>query len=178
MAEAEITDADAAIANRDAAIAIRRVVVDELPLVRELAERIWPDAYEGVIERHRIEIMLGDIYALEALENEMDAFGHVFWMARHQNDDAGFVSAYKLDDVTWIKKLYVLPAKQKLGIGKQLMATAIAHFAPSRAVSLNVNTGNVKAIGYYQRAGFAIAEEVPVTMGPFDFTDYVMTKAL
>ena len=29
-----------------------------------------------------------------------------------------------------------------------------------------------------KHAGFVVDKEVPVRMGPFEFTDYVMTKAL
>jgi len=159
-------------------IDIRRIAADELPVVQQLAEDTWPFAFEGVIARHQIEIMLGDIYALESLENDMSALGHVYWVARHVHEDSGFISAFKVDDTTWIKKLYILPAKQGQGIGKALMAVAVAHFAPSRALSLNVNTGNTRAIDFYKYNGFAVEKEVPVKMGPFDFTDYVMTKVL
>lgn len=162
----------------DNTIAIRRIAANELPIVQQLAEEIWPHAFDGVIERHRIEIMLGDIYALESLENDMAALGHVYWIARHRQLDSGFISAFKVEDLTWIKKLYILPAKQGMGIGRALMATAEQHFAPSRALSLNVNTGNARAIAFYKHNGFAVEKEVPVKMGPFDFTDYVMTKVL
>lgn len=162
----------------DNSIAIRRIGVDELEIVQRLAEEIWPSAFEGVIQRHQIEIMLGDIYALESLEDEMLAQGHVFWIARHAGEDSAFVSSYKIDDVTWIKKLYVLPSKQGLGLGRALIATATEHFAPSRALSLNVNNGNTRAIAFYRKYGFEIEKEVPVKMGPFDFTDFVMTKLL
>jgi ribosomal protein S18 acetylase RimI-like enzyme len=162
----------------DDAITIRRITADELPIVQQLAEEIWPHAFAGVIERHQIEIMLGDIYALETLENDMTASGHVFWIARHHNTDSGFVAAYKAGDTTWIKKLYILPAKQGLGLGRALIETAMAHFAPSRALSLNVNNGNLRAIDFYRKYGFEVEAEVPVKMGPFDFTDFVMTKVL
>lgn len=159
-------------------IAIRRIGYGDLPIVQQLAEEIWPDAFEGVIERHQIEIMLEDIYALDTLRNDMDALGHIYWIARHANQDSGFISAYKRDDTTWIKKLYILPAKQGHGLGRALIAHATDHFAPSRALSLNVNTGNTKAIAFYKKYGFDVEKEVPVKMGPFDFTDYVMTKVL
>lgn len=160
------------------AITIRRIGVGELPIVQQLAEEIWPHAFDGVIQRHQIEIMLGDIYAPEALENDMTGLGHVFWIARHEHQDSGFVSAFKAGDTTWIKKLYILPGKQGRGLGRALMDTAAAHFAPSRALSLNVNNGNSRAIAFYKHAGFTVEKEVPVRMGPFDFTDFVMTKVL
>jgi len=159
-------------------IAIRRIAADELPIVQRIANDTWPTAFEGVIQRHQIEMMLDDIYALETLQNDMDELGHVFWVARYGHEDAGFMSSYKLDDVTWIKKLYILPGKQRLGLGRALMGTAQAHFAPQRALALNVNTGNAKAIAFYKKYGFTIEQEVPVMMGPFEFTDYVMTKVL
>ena len=159
-------------------IAIRRIAADELPVVQKIANETWPTAFAGVIERHQIEMMLEDIYDLDMLQNDMDALGHVYWVARHHGQDSGFVSSFKEDDVTWIKKLYILPSKQGLGIGRALMGTAKAHFAPQRALSLNVNNGNAKAIEFYKKYGFAVEKEVPVRMGPFDFTDYVMTKVL
>ena len=160
------------------AVAIRRIAASELPIVQKLANATWPNAFDGVIERHKIEMMLEDIYALETLQNDMDALGHVYWIARHNAQDSGFASAYQEGDVTWIKKLYILPAKQGHGIGRALIATALEHFAPQRAVSLYVNNGNAKAIAFYKKYGFEIEKEVPVKMGPFDFTDFVMTKAL
>lgn len=160
------------------AITIRRIDADELPIVQQLAEEIWPHAFDGVIQRHQIEIMLGDIYALESLENEMNALGHVFWIARHGHVDAAFLSAFRRDDVTWIKKLYVLPDRQGMGLGKALIRTALEHFGPARALSLNVNNGNTKAIAFYRHNGFEIEAEVPVTMGPFEFTDFIMTRTL
>jgi ribosomal protein S18 acetylase RimI-like enzyme len=159
-------------------IAIRRIAVDELPIVQWIANETWPTAFAGVIERHQIEIMLNDIYDLDTLQNDMEALGHVYWVARYGHEDAGFISSFKSDDVTWIKKLYILPSRQGLGIGRALMGTAKDHFAPQRALSLNVNNGNTPAIDFYKKYGFAVEKAVPVKMGPFDFTDYVMTKVL
>lgn len=159
-------------------IAIRRIKAGDLPIVQRIANDTWPTAFDGVIERHKIEMMLDDIYDLDMLRNDMDALGHVFWVARHNGQDSGFISSYQEDDVTWIKKLYILPSKQGLGIGRALIGTAKTHFAPQRALSLGVNSDNAKAIAFYKKYGFAVEKEVPVKMGPFDFTDYVMTKVL
>ena len=159
-------------------IAIRRIAAAELPIVQEIANATWPVAFEGVIQRHQIEMMLDDIYDLDTLQNDIEALGHVYWIARHGHEDVGFVSSFQEDDVTWIKKLYILPSRQGLGIGRALMGVAQDHFAPQRALSLNVNTGNTRAIEFYKKYGFAVEKEVPVRMGPFDFTDYVMAKVL
>ncbi len=54
---------------------------------------------------------------------------------------------------------------------------ALDHFGEgARQLVLYVNRDNRPAIDYYLRSGFSIAAEVPVTMGPYDFTDYMMQR--
>ncbi|OYW83062.1 MAG: hypothetical protein B7Z26_01610 [Asticcacaulis sp. 32-58-5] len=162
---------------------IRRIEADELYIVQSLAQRIWPNSYDGVIAPHQIDAMLAEIYALDTLEQDMEALGHVFWIISYAVPgeppvDTGFASAYKDGSTLWIKKLYILPEYQGLGLGKALMHNALEHFAPATHLSLYVNKGNEKAIDYYKYNGLQVITEVPVRMGPFDFTDYIMTKAL
>ena len=78
----------------------------------------------------------------------------------------------------WIKKLYVLSQIRGLGLGKRLIEAAVAAFPGAASVGLYVNNGNAPAIGFYRSRGFAVEDEVPVRMGPFDFTDLVMARPL
>ena len=43
-------------------------------------------------------------------------------------------------------------------------------------MALFVNDGNARAIAFYRSQGFEVESHVPVQMGPFRFTDYVMVK--
>ncbi|MDI7775188.1 GNAT family N-acetyltransferase [Asticcacaulis sp. EMRT-3] len=155
---------------------IRRIGADELEIVRELALIIWPKCYRNIIGPDRVDAMLAVLYASEALETEMRA-GHVFWLARVGALDVGYASAWLEGERLWLKKLYVRDDFRGHGLGKALMETALEHF-PARELALNVNKDNAPAIAYYQRSGFLIEAEVPVRMGPYDFTDYVMCKRL
>lgn len=156
---------------------IRRIGVDELEIVRELALIIWPKCYRNIIGPDRVDAMLAVLYATEALEEEMLDHGHVFWVARYGPLDVGYASAYKDGDRLWLKKLYVRDDHRGLGLGKALMETALGHFTASE-LALFVNKDNAPAINYYLRSGFKVEAEVPVTMGPYDFTDYVMQRAV
>jgi ribosomal protein S18 acetylase RimI-like enzyme len=90
--------------------------------------------------------------------------------------DLGYASAYRGDGRVWIKKLYLLAEARGLGLGKALIATARAHFGEDLPVALYVNDGNAPAIAFYRSQGFEIEQHVPVQMGPYQFTDYVMVR--
>ncbi len=159
-------------------IAITEIGPDELDLVRDLAFRIWPEAYAGVLPSEMIGPMLASIYALDTLRADMAERGHRYWLARAAGAPIGFASAYRDADRVWIKKLYVLSDARGSGAGSKLVSAAIAGFAGATSLALYVNDGNVKSIAWYKSRGFAVEAHVPVTMGGFDFMDYVMTKAL
>ena len=159
------------------AITITPLTRPDLPRVTAIARLTWPVAFDGLIPAAEIPKIVEAIYAPAQLEADMDN-GHAFWIAVANGADAAFCAAYREGDTVWLKKLYVLPAAQGLGLGTALTQTAIAHFAGAKEISLFVKNDNVKAIGFYRRAGFAIAREVPVTMGHMHFTDYVMIRPL
>ena len=68
-----------------------------------------------------------------------------------------------------------LPAPSP-ALGKALIATARAHLGPELPVALYVNDGNAAAIAFYRSQGFEVEQHVPVQMGPYQFTDYVMVN--
>ena len=149
-----------------------------LPRVRTLAYAIWPEAYAGILPTANIGPMLEDIYGLETLAADIDTLGHRYWIATVDGADAGFVSAYREGSRVWIKKIYVLASARGLSLGKRLIETAVTGFPDAGSVALYVNDGNAKAIGFYKSQGFAVEASVPVRMGGFDYTDFVMAKPL
>jgi diamine N-acetyltransferase len=157
-------------------IGIVPVAAAELARVQTLAHEIWPEAFAGILPAERIPGMLAEIYALQTLEADIAERGHQYWLASGDAGDLGFASAYQAQGRVWIKKLYVHETARGLGLGKQLIAVARTHFGPDLPVALYVNDGNAPAIAFYKAQGFAIETHVPVQMGPYQFTDYVMVK--
>lgn len=148
----------------------------DLPRVAELANRIWPEAFAGILPADRIPGMLAEIYDLRTLQADISERHHQYWLATMDGADLGFASAYRADGRVWIKKLYLLASARGLGLGKALIATARAHFGAALPVALYVNDGNAPAIAFYRAQGFEVEKHVPVQMGPYQFTDYVMLK--
>jgi ribosomal protein S18 acetylase RimI-like enzyme len=154
------------------------VEASELGRVRDLAERIWPECFAGILPAERIGPMVAEIYADTTLIADLVERGHLYWIAQRNGADVGYVSAYREKTRVWIKKLYLLASCRGSGLGKRLLATALAAFPDSASVGLYVNDGNAPAIAFYKAQGFVVEQHVPVKMGPFSFHDYVMAKAL
>lgn len=152
--------------------------LDDLPRVKALAERIWPECFAGILPAERIGPMVAEIYAPETLRADVTERGHRYWIAQIDGKDVGYVSAYQDGDRLWLKKLYLLDVCRGHGTGKRLVATVLDAFAGARELALYVNDGNTPAIAFYRAQGFEIEVTVPVRMGPFDFTDHIMRKAL
>lgn len=157
-------------------LAIFPIGPGKLSRVRALADVIWPEAYAGILPADRIGPMLADIYSASSLRADIGERGHRYWLATVDGKDAGFASAYREGDRVWIKKLYVLGSIRGLGLGKAMIAEVEAAFPGALSVGLYVNNGNAPAIGFYKAQGFAVEAEVPVRMGPYDFTDFVMSR--
>ncbi|MBW8882951.1 MAG: GNAT family N-acetyltransferase, partial [Asticcacaulis sp.] len=134
---------------------IRRIGVDELEIVRELALIIWPKCYRNIIGPDRVDAMLAVLYATDTLEHEMLNEGHVFWVVRHGHLDVGYASAFVEGGRMWLKKLYVRDDHRGLGLGKMLIDTALKHFhahevsVRPQEMALYVNRDNRPAIDYY-----------------------------
>jgi diamine N-acetyltransferase len=156
---------------------IRSLALADLPLVIDLAWRIWPVAYAGILTPEQIENLLTRIYDIENLAAEC-AEGHRFWAAYDDGVALGYASGYREGAVVWLKKLYVLPECQGRGVGRALMQSVVAAFLPAEEIRLLVNGGNRAAQKFYARCGFSRAGEVPVQMGDFHFTDYVYVQSI
>lgn len=156
---------------------IRALAASDLPLVAELAHRIWPVAYAGVLTADQIANILGSIYTPANLTAEIAA-GHRFWAAYDGANALGFASGYRDDAVVWLKKLYVLPTAQGCGVGRALVETVAGAFGEAAEVRLFVNDGNTAAQDFYRRCGFVLVETMPVKMGDFAFTDFIFSRRI
>jgi ribosomal protein S18 acetylase RimI-like enzyme len=162
---------------RAAACTVSPLTPQDIPIVSRLAHCIWPVCYADILTAEQIANMLERIYSEENLRKEM-AEGHRFWAAYESDAPVGFASAYKENEIVWLKKLYVLPDRQGRGIGKVLMDAAVAAFLPAQELRLLVHRHNLSAQRFYTRAGFARIGEAPVQMGDFHFVDLVFSKRL
>jgi len=160
-------------------MSIRLISGEEMVVIQDLAQRIWPDTFKEILTQEQIEYMLEWMYNPETLKKQVEQ-GHLFYIISENKIPLGFIgiepnhpSAHQLK----IHKLYVLPETQGSGLGKKLIQIAIDN-ASIRNISeivLNVNRFN-KAVTFYQHLGFSISYEENIDIGNgFWMEDYVMT---
>lgn len=156
---------------------------EELPLVQSLAHRIWRAHYPGIISDAQIDYMLARGYSSDALAPFLRTRHAGIALARLDQVPVGFVAWYPPGEPATLKldKLYVLPAKHGMGIGRRLIAhvEAAARAACCTQVILNVNKRNRGAIAAYECCGYSVREAVVVDIGSgFVMDDFVLVRQM
>jgi GNAT superfamily N-acetyltransferase len=77
-----------------------------------------------------------------------------------------------------LKRIYLLAPWQGNGNGKDLLERvfAVAEKRKAQRLLLSVYEKNVRAIGFYERAGFAAIGETVFMVGPVPFRDLVYAR--
>lgn len=163
---------------------VRRIGVEELPVVQKLAHRIWPAVYPGIITEAQIDYMLSIWYQPSAMAREMELRGTWFALIEAAgHGPVGYVSFehYAGTDICFINKLYLLPEMHGRGLGAAALSWVHERGRElgCTKLQLRVNRANTQAIRAYQRAGFAFLEEICTDIGSgFVMDDYRMEKRL
>jgi ribosomal protein S18 acetylase RimI-like enzyme len=159
---------------------IRKASITDIPLIRDLTFRIWPQTYTGLLTPEQIEYMLGMMYSESSLEKQMNS-GSQFIFVYDDEEPVGFaayfskeLSIYKLD------KIYILPSQQGKGTGRFVIDYIVDELKKKEAsaLQLQVKRDN-KARFFYEKLGFKILHEINVDIGNGYFmNDYLMEKKL
>ena len=101
---------------------IRAAVEADIPLLMDLAWRIWHACCPGIISPEQIEFMLGWIYSEDEIRRQLAA--GVPWKIAELNGSAiGYLSYQREDDGrVKISKLNILPEHQRRGHGQKMLA--------------------------------------------------------
>jgi ribosomal protein S18 acetylase RimI-like enzyme len=161
-------------------LTIRNATLEDIPLIRDLTFKVWPQTYSGILNREQIDYMLELMYSEAALQKQMND-KHYFIIVQEVDIPVGFASyseghagIYKLH------KIYLLPNQQGKGTGRFVIDHVITRIKASGAkrLQLNVNRNN-KAKDFYEKLGFTSIGELDTDIGNGYFmTDYTMEKKL
>jgi GNAT superfamily N-acetyltransferase len=159
---------------------IRNASIDDIPVIRELADKTWRIAYEEILSPAQLEYMLELIYSEASLQKQF-ATGHHFLILEEDGKPIAFADYNHLkENIYKLQKIYALPEQQGKGIGKLLINHVIERVKEKGAtvLLLNVNRYN-KAKQFYEHLGFKVISEEDIDIGEGYFmNDYVMSLNL
>ena len=161
-------------------LSIRKAGNTDIPLIRELTFKVWPQTYAATISKEQIDYMLEMMYSETSLQQQMDD-GCQFIIAYDESEPFGFASYQETGpSVFKLHKIYVLSSQQGKGTGRFLIDYILTNIEQrgATALQLQVNRQN-KAKNFYERLGFIVIEEADFNIGNgFFMNDYVMEKKL
>lgn len=158
---------------------IRKATLKDIPLIRELTFRVWPQTYAPILSQEQIDYMLELMYSESSLEKQMTTGGCTFIIAYEDGNPVGFASYSEDEPGRWkLNKLYILQNQQGKGTGKFVINYIIDEIKKKNANSLflQVNKNN-NAKSFYERLGFAEVDFINLDIGNGYFmNDYIMEK--
>ncbi|HUR66471.1 MAG TPA: GNAT family N-acetyltransferase [Chitinophagaceae bacterium] len=163
-----------------AALTLRRAYEKDIPLIRELTMKVWPQTYSTILTPEQIEYMLKLMYSEQSLSTQMKE-QQEFIIVDDGKEPVGFASfSLSSPGVYKLHKIYILPSIQGKGAGKFVIneITKAILRKGGTTLQLNVNRNN-KAKDFYERAGFTVIKEEDIDIGNGYFmNDYVMEKKI
>lgn len=157
-------------------VSVKKVGTEAIPVIKNLANIIWPATYSELITPQQVDYMMELIYSNASLQKQIHN-GHQFIVAYEAATPVAFASYSARENnpaVFKLHKIYILPNQQGKGIGKTLINYIVQDIAPSSSLQLNVNRHN-KALQFYQKIGFRIIGEEDIDIGSgFYMNDYIL----
>ncbi|MFN8310590.1 MAG: GNAT family N-acetyltransferase [Chitinophagales bacterium] len=159
-------------------IAFRRAVENDIPVIRELAEKIWRAHYISIISMEQIEYMLDKMYSEKSLKEQL--VRQPFTLIMKDGMAAGYYSVSETaPGEHYLHKFYIDNSNQRSGIGSAAMDFLLRSILDGSVIRLQVNRKNVNAINFYFRHGFRIAYAKDFEIGGgYTMDDFVMERQM
>ena len=147
----------------------------DIKTLSALAHKIWNAHYPPIIGQKQVDYMLGKMYSVESLNNQIFKEGHHFIAAYYDDKMEGFISySSKNGEDYIIHKLYVNTEIHRKGTGSALFSIVFGN-RKFETIRLTVNRQNITAINFYFKIGFVIEKIIDIDLGEgFVMNDFVM----
>ncbi|WP_297930385.1 GNAT family N-acetyltransferase [uncultured Coprobacter sp.] len=160
----------------------RKAGIDDIALIRDLAEKSFLPTYKEILSADQLDWMFDWMYSADSLRRQIED-GHVFFIAYDGDRPCGYVSVERQGEALFhLQKIYVLPDFQGKHVGQYLVRLVFDYvrslYSGECTVELNVNRNN-KAKFFYERMGFSVARsgDFPIGNGYY-MNDYIMAIEL
>ena len=161
-------------------LTIRNADLKDIPLIRELCFKVWPQTYSSQLSKEQIDYMLELMYSETSLAKQMTE-GFPFVIVYDNDEPVGFASFGEIEPAIYkLQKIYILLNQQGKGTGKFVIDHIIKAIKQkgATALRLQVHKKNI-AKAFYEKLGFYELYELVLDIGNgYVMDDYMMEKKL
>lgn len=157
-------------------LSIRNAILTDIPLIRELTFKVWPQTYAAILSKEQIDYMLEMMYSEVSLQKQMGD-GCIFIIVYDETEAIGFASYQEIEpSVFKLHKIYVLTSQQGKATGRFLIDYIISKIQRQGATSLQLQVSRKnKARNFYEKLGFKVIDEKDFDIGnSYYMKDYIM----
>ena len=159
----------------------RKAAADDIPLIQDLARRIWSEAYRGMLSTQQIAYMLEMMYSADVIAREVGK-GIAWELILDRGRPCGFLSYHPAaHHRVKLSKIYIEQDSRGKAIAEEAIMRVVKYAADTgmTSVFLTVNRHNKRAVRAYEKNGFLITDSVVTAIGGgFVMDDYIMTRAV
>lgn len=165
-------------------VSLLPLVVEDFPLIRDLAERVWRETYTGMIPAAQIDFMLAGRFADAALAETIAAPGRWLELLRLDGTPVGYCGCEIVaaePDALKLGQLYLLAARRGRGLGRFMLERVVARARAlgKRSITLQVNKRNHAARAFYLAHGFVVRDAAVFDIGAgFVMDDHLLERRL
>lgn len=160
---------------------IRKASLEDIPLIRGLAEIAFRETYRDILCPEQLTYMMDWMYSEDSLSRQMTEEDNVFFIEEGKGYASFRFEGHTDDDreLFHLEKLYVLPQYQKMGLGRALFEKVVREAASASSndnfrIELNVNRNN-PAVAFYEHLGMHKDRQGDFAIGKgFYMNDYIM----
>ena len=154
----------------------RQAIETDIPLINQLAQKIWLEHYPSIISVEQIEFMLCNRYSEKAIAEGMQR-GEQYFLAYANEEPVAYADIQWQGEFYYLHKFYLDVSKHRSGVGTKFFNYLLSKIDSSKPIKLQVNRKNFKAINFYFKIGFVIE-----SVGDFDIgggyfmNDFIMVR--
>jgi len=144
-------------------VVVRRAKMTDVSKVEAVARATWRVAYTGIIPDEVQRRLLDTWYSPESLSRALAAQGSSFLVAESGGRVVGFAQFVRRSaESVELTRIYVLPDRQRSGVGMRLLGAGLTEFAAEglKYLTVQVERDNRNGRRFYERAGFAEPREL------------------
>lgn len=158
-------------------VMIRPMTSNDIRHVRHIAHNTWMETYDGIIPEDIQTMFIDRSYSDAMMLMRMKKT--IILIAECEGTPVGFANFTKKDSDgdSELTAMYILPAYQQTGYGKQLFEVALSMLSDAEQLFVYVDVRNLIGRAFYEKQGFELLDifEELFEGHPVETAQYVYT---